>query len=824
MLRAFFAVLIVISIEASAAAQSTRSSSLNQPDAHAAPVPNRLPLQATPFIHLPLGAVRPEGWLKQQLALQKTGLTGSAEQLYDALTKDSGWLGGAGEGWEKSPYYVRGLIALAYTLDDDELKQRAQKWIDWALQSQRPDGSFGPTSNDDWWPRMIVLYYLRDHYEATGDSRVLPFLLKYFKYQNAELPKRRLRDWGRARAGDNLDIALWTYNLTGEAWLLDLARLLHSQAYPWASIFTNNRFYGFAADYQPHHIVNVCEALKFPAVSFQLLGDDQDRGAFKAGIEHLNRQFGRIDGQFSGTEQLSGRRSTDGVELCADIERIISNGVAVQTFGDANIADQLEKVAYNSLPAHTTADLRQITYYQLPNQVACTDQSHGFTQDYHNGIMPGPYSGFPCCCYNWHTGWPKLVQNLWAATEDNGLAAIAYGPSRVMTAVAGNVPITITETTEYPFDGKIVLTVEPKTAATFPLVVRIPGWCDSPSVKVNGESLNELHAGTFRTIKREWKANDRVELNFPMEVRTSTWTNDSVGLERGPLAFGLKIQSDWNTAKEHAQGKFDEFEIRPASAWNYALQIDRHQPAVNVHTQPVSAIPWDFKSPPVVLSVRARRVPAWGTRAMPGTIELGKADHNYSAIADSALPLEPGVPHHLRVEVKGTLLRLFVDDMNRPVIDKEDDTYSTGRVGLRTFGAAATFTDVKLNGTALVDSWQFVSGTWNVGDGKMSVDAARDGKAIFTKSASLRDFTFEAIVTPSPGGNAGLIFRASDVTEDLDGYRGYYIGLSARKLQSADAQEPPTSPVISDQPLETVELIPFGSTKIRIAYFPTLSE
>ena len=430
-------------------------------------VPNREPLAKSAFIRLPIGSVRAEGWLLRQLNLQKAGLTGSAEKLYDALTPDSGWLGGEGEAWEKSPYYVKGLIALAYTLDDAELKTRAQKWVDWSLQSQRPDGFFGPATNDDWWPRMVVLFYLRDYYEATGDARVLPFFTSYFRYQLANLPARPLKDWGKSRAGDNADVVLWLYNRTGDAFLLDLAKLLREQAYPWSSIFAENRFYDFANDFQPHHIVNVSQALKTPAVSWQTTKDDADKSAVAEGIAHLEKQYGRIDGQISGTEMLSGRRSTDGVELCADIERIISNTVAINAIGDASLGDSLEKVAYNSLPAHTSPRMRQITYYQLPNQIAATFGGHGFTQDYGNGNVPGPHSGFPCCCYNWHAGWPKFVESMWSATPDGGLAAIAYGPNHVTTTVAGGVPITITETTDYPFKETISLKIEPQKAATF---------------------------------------------------------------------------------------------------------------------------------------------------------------------------------------------------------------------------------------------------------------------------------------------------------------------------------------------------------------------
>jgi DUF1680 family protein len=602
-------------------------------------VANRAPLVATPFVRLPLGSVRPEGWLKRQLELQQAGLTGSAEKLYDALTPNSAWLGGDGEAWEKGPYYVRGLVALAYTLDDAELKERAKKWIEWVLHSQRDDGFFGPKSNDDWWPRMVVLFYLRDYYEATGDARVVPFLLKYFRYQLSELPTRHLRDWGRARAGDNIDVVLWTYNITGDKSLLDLAKLLYKQAYPWSSIYTDNRFYAFGADFQPHHIVNVNQALKMPPVSWQLTHDDIDRNAFAAGVANLNRQYGRIDGQISGTEMLSNRSSTAGVELCADIERIISDGIAVTILGDAKIGDELEKVAYNSLPAHTSPRMKQITYYQLPNQVAAVIGSHGFTQDYPNGNVPGPHSGFPCCCYNWHAGWPKFVQSMWAATGDGGLAVIAYGPNHVTTTVAGNVPITITEKTDYPFKEVVTLRVAPQRAASFPLLLRIPAWCDAPQISVNGNAFTDVRPGSFCRIQREWKQGDTVQLKFPMPVRTSNWINNSVGIERGPLAFALKVHEDWQPIHRYAGG-FDECEVRATSPWNYALQIDRAAPQITVKTRDVSDVPFDTDAAPVVLTVPARRLPEWGLRQLPGNAKSQDAAEPLVSPVTSDQPIE----------------------------------------------------------------------------------------------------------------------------------------------------------------------------------------
>ena len=786
---------------------------------HNAIVVNRAPLQPTPFVRLPMGSVHPEGWLQRQLELQRDGLTGHAEELYDALQPNSGWLGGDGDGWEKSPYYVKGLVALAHTLDDDGLKAKAEKWVDWVLESQDETGWFGPESNEDWWPRMVVLYYLRDHYEATGDERVMPFLLGYFRHQLAALPERPLSDWGKARAGDNLDVVLWTYHRTGEPFLLELAEVLRSQAYPWTQIFANDEFYGRFEEFHPHHIVNVSQAFKFPPVAWQLTGDDADRNAFAAGVEHLEAKYGRVDGQISGTEMLSNQSSTAGVELCADVERILSNGIAVTILGDAALADQMEKVAYNSLPAHTTPEMTGITYYQLLNQVACTNGGHGFEQDYANANLPGPFSGFPCCCYNWHFGWPKLVQHLWAGTADGGVAAIAYGPSRVDTTVSSGVAVEVVQETDYPFGDTVTLHVNPAEAATFPVVVRVPGWCEDATATVNGEPVDGMKAGTFVRIDREWQPGDTVHLTFPMKVRTSTWINGSVGVERGPLTFGLDIAERWIKVADH-DGPFDEYEVLPDSAWNVAL-ASADPRAFEVETRPVGEVPFAKDAAPVVLITKARRLPSWGMRSPEGRVILGRSDGAWQPLIDGRLPLASGESHHLKVEVDGDRLRVWVDDMDRPVLDQRDATHAGPSVGLRAYQTTARFQNVTLDGEA-VTHLDATFGGWSTLEGTFEVATDASAKAILRDDVQADAFTFEADVTVAEGGDAGLMIRASHVGEGLDAFHGYYVGLATRGGQDEDAQEPPTSPATSAEPLETVRLVPFGSSKLRVSYLPVL--
>ena len=113
-------------------------------------VPNRAPLSESRFMELPLGAIKPEGWLKLQLQTQVTGLTGHLDEAYpNVVGKRNAWLGGDGDAWERGPYWIDGLLPLAYILDDQELKDKAQVWVEAILGSQKEDGYFGPDIDRD---------------------------------------------------------------------------------------------------------------------------------------------------------------------------------------------------------------------------------------------------------------------------------------------------------------------------------------------------------------------------------------------------------------------------------------------------------------------------------------------------------------------------------------------------------------------------------------------------------------------------------------------------------------------------------------------------
>ncbi len=548
---------------------------------------NTAPLKQNAYIKLPLGAVKPAGWLKSQLEAQAAGLTGNVDDFWPDLVNSS-WRGGEGEAWERGPYFLDGLVPLAYLLDDKALIEKSNKWIQSIISSSRDTGWYGPAKNKDRWPLAVANKVLMQYYEATGDTNALSVLKKYFRFLHNSPPDWPDKDWRGVRAMENAVTGYWLYRQTREPWILETIESIQKNSsdwttyyekFPWDSAASADR--KIPLNWGPEgltaHVVNNAMAIKYPGLWYQQSIDERYKNAVYSGIEKYDLNHGQAGGRFSGDEHLSGRSPVQGTELCAVVEYMFSLEELYAIFGDNKLADRLELLTYNALPATTTPDMWAHQYDQQSNQVLVSGVKRDWSTngDYSNiyGLMPN----FACCLANMHQGWPKFVESMWMATNDNGLALVAYGPSVVKALVGKGNEVTITEETNYPFSGVITLKIETAKPVKFPLEFRIPGWADSLTITYKGKTAIAKGSSNYR-LSEKWKNGDLIVIEIPMEMRVEKRYNNSASLLRGPLYFSLRIEKEYKSVKINYdnfsyKGSVD-WEITPKSAWNYGLMID----------------------------------------------------------------------------------------------------------------------------------------------------------------------------------------------------------------------------------------------------------
>lgn len=618
----------------SGALTHTLPSEAHQPKPDSLPslyVQNRAPLAAKKYLDLPFGAIQPKGWLKTNLTKMRDGMTGSLDTLYPTvLGSRNGWLGGDGDVWERGPYWLDGLAPLAFILDDKKLQQKLQPWIEWSILNQQPDGYFGPVPPEkeptpepglqrdrarDWWPKMVMLKVLQQYYIGTKDKRVLDLMLNYSRYQLKTLPATPLGYyswWGSQRAGDNLLVVYWLYNLTGEKFLLDLGEIIHKQAFDWTGTFLHTNY--LATTYK-FHGVNLAQGIKEPVIYYQQNPQQQYLDAVKKAFADIKTYQGQAQGMYGADELTRGGDPNLGSELCSTVELMYSLENMMTITGDVSQMDHLEKITFNALPTQISDDFATRQYYHQVNQVMVSRFHRNFVTNYDGTDQCfGLLTGFPCCTTNMHQGWPKFVQNLWHATPDNGVAALQYAPSEVNIKVANGVDLKVIEETEYPFGDQIKFTMRLKGEAIFPFHVRIPAWCKEARVLINGERWQTAPGNQILQLVRKWKDKDIVTLELPMETKISRWFNQTAAVERGPLLYGLKIGEAWKTVQN--QDKYGNYrEVHPTTPWNFGLS---DQAVKNIESsfafkklKPVGDNPWNLENAPVQITTRGKQIPEW---------------------------------------------------------------------------------------------------------------------------------------------------------------------------------------------------------------------
>jgi len=267
-------------------------------------------------------------------------------------------------------------------------------------------------------------------------------------------------------------------------------------------------------------------------------GDEELRAALDRLWDNLTSKRMYITGGIGSAEQNEGFSEDYDLpnyhaytETCAAIGLIFWAHRMLQFECDGRYADVMERALYNGFISGVSLDGEQFFY---ENPLESRNNKHR-----------REWFECPCCPPNLQRTIASLGNYVYSQSETDAVVHLYTGGTASLH-VAGQM-VSLHMDTRYPWDGKVVITVELETPASFGLKLRIPAWCPEFSLKVNGKETESIkpQRGYIR-IEREWKAGDCVELSLPMPielVRAHPNVREDIGcvaIQRGPLVYCIE--------------------------------------------------------------------------------------------------------------------------------------------------------------------------------------------------------------------------------------------------------------------------------------------
>ena len=594
---------------------------------------------------LPLGAIRPQGWLNDQMQLMS-----NLQRRIGALSgfvKDGEWSGG-----ESLPRYVRGLILLSSALDDKMLKEKIASFISPIFASANEGGDFGPKNTLSQTPKIEAVKALLTYYEATGNERVLPFLKKFFKNQfNTHTVSAMWFD-SRARLLEEIEAIDAVYKETDLEWLHDLGEILRDASCDWFKIASRfpykkpyNRYISQTAlkhvqkvvlngesvekaakrhkPFTPEYAdkewkkrahqravttsgVNIAKAIKYPVTYGRFIGDKDLSLISLKMISALEKHYGTPIGAFSCSPRLASNKGVCAVDVESAVEMMESLVEVIRETRDYHAVDLLEKIAFNLVPGACFEDCSAVQDTVFVNQVEASASrklpysdavGSFFTKKASRGAIAA-LSAYP------------IYMQAACMTCDNELNFLTYTPCIMDIAVGGAI-LTIAERTGYPFRNTVVFKVEQATVDTeVKINFRVPGG--TMMQLISGGQV--VASGTKEiSVKCILKTGSTfmLKMNIPLAVEENS--DGSESLYKGNLLMSLKLPYE---ITQDAQDRRMLY-VKSLKKWNVAPILARKGGAKSLHEEERTEVnditqkPFSFDIPPFELKIRSKNVTNW---------------------------------------------------------------------------------------------------------------------------------------------------------------------------------------------------------------------
>ncbi|KAJ7102582.1 hypothetical protein B0H15DRAFT_339472 [Mycena belliarum] len=547
------------------------------------------------FLSIPLGSIRPTGWLLDQLMVQTNGLAGHEHEFYHYVS-ETDWTGGpsAYSGLEEAgSYWFNAMVPNGILANNSAINAKTSAFLSYVLSHQDSTGWLGPevgtTKPRYLWGRYPFMFgaIQMTEFDPSLTDQVVTALYKFVNVANTMLRSNDtgVEQWTATRWEDFVMTLQWLYDnhpngTESQALLIDTMKRLKWTGVPWEKVFSKQFFPTFEVENTPNpfdlpltwHGVNMAEGLKALPATYRFTHNQSDLDTASEGWDLLFKYHGRPSGIYAADEYLAGLEAIRGTELCLVVETMFSGSYLYQVMGDPKFPDRVERIAYNALPGTLTGDMWTRQYLQQQNQIFAGNMStNPFPVD-------GPYSNvfglepnYPCCTVNFPQGWPKFITNAFVTTPDMAsLIHVYLGPFSTSVTLASGNNVTANVATSYPFSDTVTTTITAKAAFTY--YVRIPSWVVGGTIAINGAApkavapVNGLQAVTVKA------GTTKFVLQLPARITTEQRLHGAIAVHRGPLHYAFDIPRTPKVLATNAQQPMaQDFQFDASADWQYAI-------------------------------------------------------------------------------------------------------------------------------------------------------------------------------------------------------------------------------------------------------------
>lgn len=550
---------------------------------------------------LPIGAVKPTGWLRQQIEENLDGFVGRLDSLVPSLvvkddiygkdrltrkvkSKDVGALGDAGD-WqvqflwwnsETQSNWWDGYIRSAILAGDKHHLARIGQYIQRILSTQDADGYLGiydkelryrfDNENGELWAKASLYRGLLAWYEYRKDPRLLAAIEKATQNVMANFPINASRPFYSV----NPNVGGLSHGLTFTDVLENLYRLTGKTAYRDYALFLYKDFsaYNLNEDAQlaklldttlplKGHGVHTYEHLRSLAAAYYASGNPVLKQAMEIFLGRI-QEYTTPSGGPVGDEWIGGRKAdatSRGYEYCSLHELMHSYASLLAKSGAAVYGDKVERLFFNAAQGARHPYHSAIAYLKSDNSYYMTGGLNGDTSDKKQTrykYSPVHQDAAVCCVPNAGRIAPYYVQHMWMKSSD-GLVATLLGPGELTTTIKGQ-QVRITEDTYYPYRNSVTFRVVVKSPTAFTLRIRKPSW--ARSVKLNQAYTTE---GDYLVLRKTWRNGDVVTLDLDAQVEVKEDNKGDKYYTYGALVFALPVKGKETITKNYPLPGFHDY-------------------------------------------------------------------------------------------------------------------------------------------------------------------------------------------------------------------------------------------------------------------------